>query len=193
MRDIWGHRCGLYRGPLPLVRRWLRLPFRGEVRFRVVDQTHWYVYLWRRGLGYVLESMGHGGRVSVDAVKLPVAWSDLAMLKRRTAAPQGQIVTALEMPQLFAKRWPALAEFLVATQFEDGTSRVPGELKMSNRGANWLLTLYDVEQACRLPVNAPTIEHGLGLLEQLLGVGEAPWESDQYLQTLLDRRKKKRK
>jgi len=114
-------------------------------------------------------------------------------LKRRDGVSQGGIVAALEMPALLAKRWPVIAEFLVATKFDDGSSRAPGELKLANRGAGWLCTLYDVEQAARISVNAPTVEQGLSLLEQLLGVEEAPWEHDQYLQTLLDRRKKKKR
>lgn len=114
-------------------------------------------------------------------------------LKRREGTPMGAVVAALEMPPLFAKKWPVLAEFLVATQFEDGSPRAPAEVKLGVRNGSWQVTVYDVEQAARVTVNAPSLEHALGLMEQLLGVAEAPWEHDAYLQSLLDRRKKKRK
>jgi len=193
LRDIWGYKCGRCVRPLSLRRRWQRLPRFGQYHIRVIDDGFWVLYEWRPRCGYTVSAMGLGGRTSTEQVKLPASWSFEMPLKRRDGVSQGGIVAALEMPALLAKRWPVVGEFLVATQFDDGSSRVPGELKLANRGAGWLCTLYDVEQAARISVNAPTVEQGLSLLEQLLGVEEAPWEHDQYLQTLLDRRKKKKR
>jgi len=193
LRDIWGFKCGRYEGPRPLRRSHQRLPRFGLYHIRVLDCGFWVLYEWRPRCGYTVVGLGLGGRTDTVKVTLPASWSFEVGLKRREGVPSGGVVAALEMPAIFAKRWPGVAEFLVATQFEDGSSRAPGEIRFANRGAGWLVTLYDVEQAARLPVNAPTIEQGLSLMEQLLGVEEAPWEHDQYLQTLLDRRKKKRK
>jgi len=193
LRDVWGYKCDQYKGRLPLRRRHCRLPQRGLYHIRVLCDCYWMLLQWAPREGYTLVALGIGGRTGTTTEKLPASWEMIMPLKRREGVPSGGVVAALEMPAIFAKRWPAIAEFLVATQFEDGSSRAPGEIRFANRGAGWLVTLYDVEQAARLPVNAPTIEQGLSLLEQLLGVEEAPWEHDQYLQTLLDRRKKKRK
>jgi len=160
---------------------------------RVVEGDHWYLYQCQQAIGYRLVAMGRGGRASIDQVKMPERWLRLMPLKRRSGIGRNVALPALDPPALLSKRWPAISEFLVATLFDDNTCRLPGEIKWSAKAAGWQVTLYDVEQALRLSVNAPDVEKAMSMLEQLLGVEDAPWEIDNYLQALKERREKKRK
>lgn len=193
MRDIWGYKCVRYQGPLSPRRHHQRLPRRGVVHVRVLDEGHWYLYGWYQSKGYVLLAMGRGGRGAVDQITLPARWRYLMPLKRREGLGRMPSLPAVAAPLLLDKKWPALAEFLVATQFEDGTGRLPAEVKFGPKGGGWQVTLYDVEQAARLSAMAPSLEGALSLLEQLLGVEEAPWEVDNYLVSLKERREKRKK
>lgn len=104
------------------------------------------------------------------------------------------IIPALPATSVLLSKLPAIREFITATQYEDGSPRVPGYFTLRNRGASFELTMYDYDSGCRLPVSAHELDKALQLMEQLLGVEEAPWEPDRYLMNLLaERNKKKRK
>lgn len=193
MVDAWGYKCVRYQGPLYPFRHHQRLPQKGVLHMRVLEGDHWYLFAWYQGQGYKLVAMGRGGRDSIVQVTLPARWRYMMPLKRREGLGRMPSLPAMVEPELLKKKWPAVAEFVVATQFEDGTGRLPAELKFGPKGGGWQVTLYDVEQAARLSAMAPSLEAALSLLEQLLGVEEAPWEVDNYLVSLKERREKRKK
>jgi len=158
VQDVWGYRCLQCVGRRGLKRHHQTLPKTGVVMLRVVEDDHWYLYQCQQAIGYRLVAMGRGGRASIDQVKMPERWLRLMPLKRRSGIGRNVALPALDPPALLSKRWPAVSEFLVATLFDDNTCRLPGELKWSAKAAGWQVTLYDVEQALRLSVNAPDVE-----------------------------------
>jgi hypothetical protein len=115
-------------------------------------------------------------------------------MKRRNApVGTGAIVPALPATSVLLAKLPAIREFLTATEYEDKSPRQPGYVTFRNRVVAFELTLYDPDGGARLAVRGPTIDQCLQLAEQMLGVEEAPWELDSYLQEQLARRAKKKK
>jgi len=104
-------------------------------------------------------------------------------MKRRQAAVPGQhVVPALPSSSTLWPKLPALREFITATTYDDGSARTPGYVTVRNRVTTFEVTVYDPDGAARLSARAPTLDGALSLVEQLLGVEEAPWEPDRYLQ-----------
>ncbi len=115
-------------------------------------------------------------------------------MKRRNAPlGGGAIVPALPMASTILAKLPAVREFLTATEYEDHSPRQPGYVTLRNRTTTFEVTLYDPDAGARLAVRGPDLDKTLLLVEQLLGVEEAPWELDGYLQEQLARRAKKKK
>jgi hypothetical protein len=88
---------------------------------------------------------------------------------------------------------PALRDFLTATAYEDGSTRVPGYMQVKTIGVAWQVTLYDPDSGARLPVRATELDAAFALAEQLLGVEDAQWEVDRYLSEMLAKRTKKKR
>lgn len=103
----------------------------------------------------------------------------------------GIMPSALGTSVLLAKL-PALREFLSCTSYEDGTARTPGYLRVQTQGTLWEVTIQDPDAAARLTARAQELDKALLLVEQLLGVDEAPWELDRYLAERRDGKKKKK-
>jgi hypothetical protein len=103
-------------------------------------------------------------------------------MKRRIAARPGDaVVPALPSASVHWPKLPALREFLTATKYDDGTPRTPGYVTVRNRVSTFEVTVYDVDGCCRLSSRAGKLDDALSLVEQLLGVEDAPWEPDRYL------------
>lgn len=87
---------------------------------------------------------------------------------------------------------PLLREWLTATSYEDSGIRLPGALRLTTRDALWHLTLTDPDACARLLVSDPSLDRSLLLLEQLLGVPEAPWQLDPYARPVSPAKKVKK-
>jgi len=181
-----------YCGPgLASCRRWWALP-RGE-KWWCVQVGKW-LYTWRAvpitGLWLVAVDL-------VDGQTLTRIWEssyELADMgiKRRAVALKQQPLPELSRESTILKKCPALMEFLTATQFDDGSCREPGYYSMRNRGASFELTIYDPNAGLRLPVNAATHDACFAMVEQHLGVDEAPWQVDRYLAEQCAKKSKKK-
>lgn len=86
---------------------------------------------------------------------------------------------------------PLVIEFIIATSYDDGSSRTPGYLTLRNRGHVLELTAYDPDSGLRLAVCGPDIDHCYMALNTLLGAENAPWVCDDYLTSQLAKKKKK--
>jgi hypothetical protein len=115
------------------------------------------------------------------------------MKRRQAATPGGTIVPPLPSSSVHWPKLPALREFITATKYDDGSPRTPGYLTVRNRVTTFEITVYDPDGCCRLSARASTLDEALALTEKLLGVEEAPWEPDRYLQEQASRGAKKKR
>lgn len=97
------------------------------------------------------------------------------------------------MTSVLLAKLPAIREFMSATQYDDGSPREPGYMTIRTWGTQWQVTVYDPDSGARMPVRAPELDKALLLVEQLLGVEEAPWEIDRYLSEQLAKKSKKKR
>lgn len=132
----------------------------------------------------------HGVRLAAeylrDAYPTPLRSFDLEeykmAIKKRDpmAGPRGAAQGPSAVSVILAKL-PALREFLSCTTYEGGSMRTVGNMRVASQGRLWEITLQDPDALARLTVRDESLDKALMLLEQLLGVEEAPWETDRWL------------
>jgi hypothetical protein len=114
------------------------------------------------------------------------------MKRRQSIALEGVPVPALGATSVVLGKLPRLREFISATAYEDGSPRQTGYFWFSNDGAAYVLQLFDPDSGTRLPLRAPTIDEVLQLAEAALGLDNAPWLPDRFLQAKLSQTKRKK-
>lgn len=173
------------------IKQWT--PRTGERWLRVVSGDRWYLIQWLPREGWWITSAGIEGPAGSGQYYSAPRYQGDAM-KRRNLNEGGKATTpALPSLSTILGKLPALREFVTATSYDDGSARVPGYFTFRNRGIVFEVTVYDPDSGTRLAARAPKIDEALCLIEQLLGVEEAPWEIDQYLTDQLLRRAKKKR
>jgi hypothetical protein len=68
-----------------------------------------------------------------------------------------------------------------------------GNLRLASQGRLWELTLQDPDALARLTLRDESLDRVLLLAEQMLGVEEAPWETDRWLAERAASKPKKKK
>lgn len=157
----------LTRGAHSLFLAWL--PWQGGYRLladRCVADHRRENYIARQRIGRLTvkrrEALGLSGVAPAPAASTSVIWSKL----------------------------PAVREWLCCTEYDDKSIRVPGALRVTTRDGVWALTLTDPDACARLLVSDPSLDKALLLMEQLLGVPEAPWQADPYASQNMKKKKK---
>jgi hypothetical protein len=194
LRSSYGDRIAIWK---PLRTRRIN---RGNLvpRFRTTSllvkvSRNWYRYVWRPRVGWWCVSWGSlGCPIETPKGTQPYPIGD-AMKRRSTPAVGHTVQAALPAASTILAKLPAIRAFVTDTQYDDGTPRTPGYLTIRNRGIAFEITLYDPDSGTRLPLRAPDLDKLLLLIEQLVGVEDAPWELDPYLTEQLERRAKKKK
>lgn len=168
-----GRRCDiLTRGwRFPRFEKWYYLE-----RGRYLLLLHWQPFHGIRLASESLVSQWPETLRSVSLEDYKVALKKRDPMAGPRGAAQGPKPTSTILGKL-----PALREFLSATTYEDGTNRTVGNLRIGSQGRLWEMTLQDPDALARLTVREEDCDKCLLLLEQLLGVPEAPWETDRYL------------
>lgn len=117
---------------------------------------------------------------------------NLVAIKKRLRA-DGLVtpVTGAKPNSVILGKLPALREFLCTVVYDDGSPRQCGDLSIRTRNLSWICVLRDPDAGARLTVSADDLDKCLLLLEQLVGVEEAPWERDDWLTAQLLKKKKK--
>jgi len=117
----------------------------------------------------------------------------LGDMKMRRLAPSGQqlVQPALSSASKMFAKCPVVLEFITATAYEDGTARKPGYTTLRNKGHCFEITAYDYDSGMRLSVGGPDLDHVYLALNELLATPEAPWTVDEYLTSLLAKKRKK--
>jgi len=156
-----------------------------------IGSRDWHVsYLPRVGLWVSGSSVS--GTIQ-DEVSYPDVTEGKNAMKRREAPnPVNVIRPALSAETKILGKLPQLVAHLRDTSYDDGTSRTPGYLWLSNRFSAYEVVLFDVDAGARLAVNAVALDDVLALAEACLRSPETPWLPDKYLQEQLAKRGKKK-
>jgi len=167
-------------------------PLRGERWLRILLPRAWWLVQWLPREGWWITSAGEAGTpYDVPTYSSPRYQSD--RMKRRQAAEPGKaVVQALPSTSLHWPKLPTIREFITATSYDDGSARQPGYLTVRNRVTTMEVTLYDPDSASRMVCRGSSLDEALILAEKLLGVEEAPWEPDNYLQQQLTRKPRRK-
>ncbi|OWY61056.1 hypothetical protein B7486_65850, partial [cyanobacterium TDX16] len=144
----------------------------------MVAFKRWYLYRWTPHVGWECYATGLKGQPVTEPTCTYATHKELAMKRRLTQVGSQVIQPALPAASVMLGKLPAVREFLTATEYEDKTARVPGYLTIRNRGVTFEVTIYDPDAGARLSARAAKLDDVLALIEQLLGVEEAPWEID---------------
>ena len=78
---------------------------------------------------------------------------------------------------------PALVEFLAATAWSDGTSRLPGTLTLFTDDSQWKACLSDKAQSLIAFVSAPSPQEALQAAERGLTTATLDWRASSRLPT----------
>lgn len=173
------------------VSQWL--PRGRETVLQIRLSHRWYHVQWLPREGYWVTRSGlSGAPVTEYDYYAPRPEGD-RMIRRIAAAPGGTILPALPSTSTLMPKLPGLRAFLAETAYDDGSARTPGYVTIRNRAIAYEVTVYDPDSGARLSARGPTLDQALGLVEQLLGVADAPWERDQYLSDQLAKRSKRKR
>jgi hypothetical protein len=113
-------------------------------------------------------------------------------IKRRSAMAGASVkLPAADTVSVILGKCPVMREFLAARQYEDGSARSPGVLRLTTQGSLWELVIQDPDAAARLTLRDPKLDHLLVSMDTLLVLEEAPWETDRYLAERLAKPRKK--
>lgn len=100
-----------------------------------------------------------------------------SFLRRQAAAePAGAPAGRADAGE-WSQSFPALAEFLVATAWEDGSSRIPGTLTLFVDDSAWKLCLSDKAQSLVAFVSGSSPLQAFQSAEQGLVTGKLDWRS----------------
>lgn len=174
---------------------------RKRVRSYLPSREKWY-YLqrgqhclllhWRPWAGIWLVAERYGGPRGELLYHTPRPEKVMAIRKRPGQVSNDVKVPEAKVTSLILAKLPALREWMVSTLYDDGSARVPGKINIEVYGSMWCVTLRDANNGLRLPVRGEELDKCLLLVEQYLGVEEAPWERDQYLTDQLAKKTKKK-
>lgn len=92
----------------------------------------------------------------------------------------GSFVHLAAMESSVLKEFPNVLAHLAVTKYDDGDSRMPGEIHLKTQGPTWFARLKDTDTAQFIPVTAPCIDDLLLMMEVFLADDKAPWQADQY-------------
>lgn len=192
IRNSYGHRvvfwCPGFRRCR--VRQWC--PRHRQTWLHIVGVLRWYLVRWTPYVGWECLTSGPVSQPVVEPETYYPTHKEADVKRREQPAGVGVPQVPLPAASVLLGKLPGVREFVTATSYEDGTIRTPGYLTLRNRQVTFEITLYDPDSGSRLVARAAKLDDVLALVEQLLGVTDAPWEVDDYLTAQLTRRGRKR-
>lgn len=130
---------------------------------------------------WILNALGGGESVSLHpahfSANLSVWEYSIMLMKKRQASPdRGEVKTTLEQvdPWLL-KKWPAVAEFLTLSQWEDGTARQRGSLIIFLEDGFLKACLSDRDADLVCFVSSATLQGLLDKADKALQDDNADW------------------
>jgi len=190
MQRGWPYRACALVGRTRFKRHAQTLP-RWEERRVVWTSGHlWWLMEWRARRGWWCLSRGRfvrGEPETVNEYPRPEEWE---MGMKRRDKMSDVVVPILGSETKLLAKLPRLVEFLSSTVYEDGTFRQPGQIRIGSRFTTYEVTLYDPDAGLRLSLRAVSIDEALILAEKAVDAEGMPWEVDNYLQSMLAKKKK---
>jgi len=172
------------------VRQWS--PRSGERWLRILLPRAWWLLQWLPREGWWVTSAGDAETPYDEPIYSSPRYQGDAMKRRQAAKPGDTVVPPLSSTSTHWPKLPAVREFISATSYDDGSPRTPGYITVRNRVTTYEVTVYDPDSGSRLSGRAPGLDEALMLVEKLLGVEDAPWEPDGYLQKQLEQKPKRK-
>lgn len=179
-------------GPAWCGRRVGRFLPRREKWWYLVRGKHCLLLHWKPWNGIWLIAERIGGPHGELLYHTPRPERAMPIRKRLEQSSADVKVPEAKVTSVLLAKLPAIREWMVSTVYDDGSSRVPGKLNVEVYGTLWCVTLRDPNNGLRLSIRAEDLDKCLLLVEQCLGVDEAPWERDQYLTDQLAKKGKKK-
>lgn len=193
MRHKTGTKIVRWRGRWSHRRVGQRTPRGREVFLYILMRTQWHLVQWLPREGWWTVAAGLGSEPDGEPYYFAPRYQGDAMKRRLPAVPGTAVVPPLPSASTLLPKLPALREFITATKYEDNTPREPGYFTVRNRVTTFEVTVYDPDSASRISARGKTLDEALGLVEQLIGVEEAPWEPDAYLAQLAAKKRPRKK
>lgn len=184
-------RTVLIRRAKAAIQHWWNEASRHKRTLYLVSGRH-FLYLrwcpWEGGYAVVSEGLVASFPARTHTYQLP---QRLTMKRQEALGLKGVALPGPVPASVMLSKLPAIREFLSCTEYDDKLPRTVGALRITSRGTMWTLTLTDPDRAARLCVTDASLDKALGLMEQLLGVPECPWEPDPYAAERLGKKAKK--
>lgn len=165
---------------------------RREKTFYFRRGRHLLTLHWKPFNGIWLLAERSGDEHSEPHTTNPRPEKEMGIKKRPSQAQSATVTPPAKATSVLLAKLPALREWLTATAYEDGSARTPGKLSVETYGQTWSVLLRDPDAAARMNVRGEELDKVLMLVEQLLGVEEAPWERDNWLAEQLVKKGKKK-
>lgn len=172
------------------VRPYNRFPNRVK-RYHLVRGRHLLHLTWQPFHGIRLTAEGYLSDWPMTHTSRSEEQYAMAIKKRTGDGPINLVMPGPAAASVIFGKLPLLREFLSSTTYEGGERRVPGNLRVASQGRLWDLSVQDPDAMARLTVRDESLDKALMLMETLLGVEEAPWETDRWLVTRSQEKKKK--
>jgi len=192
MRNAHGYKILRYVGATggpKKPRQWLP---RREAWYCIEVGSKWYYVHWLPFQGLWWSSVMPKGVYDAEQMISNPRPKRCSMKRRNVDVSGLPVVPAIGMASTILAKLPLLREFLTATAYDDGTARAPGYLWLTNKGAVLEIVLFDPDACARLPVTGATFDDVLMATEKFLGVEEAPWQVDGWLQERLSKKRKRK-
>lgn len=103
----------------------------------------------------------------------------MSFLRKATPIAEGRATRIVATDGKLAKDCPALAEYLTATSYPDGTERRTSSLTVFTEDGQWKACLNEREQGLVLFGTGKTLQGSLTALEALLTAEETPWRASR--------------
>jgi len=190
MRDITGTSVLRWTGLLACprrVRQWLP---RRERWFRVLLGRKQLLIHWKPHCGLWCVAVERAGMPNDPNSSTHPRPKERRVKRRMPPAGASDLVPPLPSESSILVDLPLIRQSCSATQYEDGSSRVPGYLWLMNRTTAFEVIMFDPDSGSRLPARGADLDSALILLEKLLGTNDAPWEQDRWLMEQLQKRSK---
>lgn len=111
----------------------------------------------------------------IDQHAREAAMSRFVDQAKKRMATQDSAVAALD--EEFARRYPAINEFITLRRCDDGTARTPATLLLLAEDGVFKVCLNDRQEAASTWASAPSVDEAMEALEGLLATGEAVWRA----------------
>jgi len=100
-------------------------------------------------------------------------------MKRRERNGVGEKVLRASTSCSISSTFPTLAEFLAETEWEDGSSRIPGTVMLFTEDGRWKAWVHDRDQGIGAFLSNTGLQSLLSALDRALRTNDLDWRADR--------------